>query len=427
MLKNILGTIGTRLINALITLAVVFFNTRYLGASGVGTAGIIIFDITIIQLFTNFIGGGALIYFTPRAGVFRLFVPACLWTILTTFLAAFLLEATQVVFPEIETIPAGYFWEVVVLALLLSLASVNFIILVGLEKVSQFNYISLLQISLLLVILLYQYLVLKNSELSGYLTALFLSYLSAYLLSLGLLWRYLKPVSLKGMGKLVGQILKYGTYVQFANIFQLLNYRLGLYIVDIFSGRAAVGILYTGQQISESLWLISRSIAMVQFSRISNEDDRAYAVRITLTLAKVTWVITLGAVLILVMLPATLFAFVFGSEFEAIRPVIVSLGAGIVVLSVSIILSQFFSGINKPFHNTISSAIGLFFTVGGGLLLIPSYGLVGAGLSASLSYFASTLYQFIIFIRSTGLPYKSLMITMNDFQIVKNAFLRSRK
>ncbi len=417
MLKNIIGTIGTRILNALLTLIIVFLNANYIGAEGVGTIGIIIFDITIIQLFTGFIGGGALIYFTPRTGVYRLIIPAYLWSVAVTFLIAGILELTSFFFPGTETIPEGYFWEVVTLSLLLSLSSVHFILLVGLERVGQFNRISLVQVSLLFLLVLLAYLVADRRDVYTYLAAMFFSYLVAGIWSLALLLRHITPVPLGNLVKLFSGLFRYGSMVQFANIFQLLNYRLGLYIVDTFWGRSAVGVLYTGQQVSEGLWLISRSVAMVQFARISNEDDQAYAVRITLTLAKVTWVITLLAIIFLLLIPSAFFSLLFGVEFTGIKPVIVSLAVGVVVFSVSVILSQFFSGMNKPYHNTISSAIGIVFTIGVGWLLIPSAGLIGAGIAASVSYTASTVYQFVVFMRNARLPFRSILITAGDLKI----------
>ena len=79
MFKKIAGTIGTRLIVAMLALVTWIFNARYLGPENVGTLGLIVFSVAIIQIMTSFMGGAGLVYYTRRAGVFRLFVPSLVW------------------------------------------------------------------------------------------------------------------------------------------------------------------------------------------------------------------------------------------------------------------------------------------------------------------------------------------------------------
>ena len=121
---------------------------------------------------------------------------------------------------------------------------------------------------------------------------------------------------------------------------------------------------------------------------------------------------------ILLLIPVSVYTFVFGEQFVQVRNVIASLSVGIVALSVSMIFSSYFSGINKPFHNTISSAIGLVFTVGLGFLLVPLWGIIGAGIAATCSYTMATLYQFIIFIRMTKLTPRDFLLTREELQLV---------
>lgn len=419
MFKKILGTIGTRLVNAVLAFVVVILTTRFLGAENYGTISLIILAVAIIQLFNNFVAGGALIYMAPRAGVFKLFIPAYIWTILITLVGTWILHVMGIVFPKIEVIPQGYLYHILFLAMLMSFVSVNCMLLLGLEKVSLFNLLNLIQVISLVAILLTCYFVFHFREVKAYYWAMFFSYLLSFFIGLMLLFPYLKRVPFSGMKQLLGEIFRYGSYVQFANIFQQLNYRLSYYIVDAFIGRAAVGVLSAGVQMAEGLWLISRSISMVLFSRIANQMDDAYSVKLTLTLAKITWLLTLVALMVLLLVPTFVFGAVFGRDFSGIRPVIASLGIGIVTLSVSMIFSGFFSGYNRPYHNTISSAIGVVFTLGLGLLLIPAYGIIGAGITATVSYTAATAYQFIVFLRITHLKVHDFMLTRADIRLLR--------
>lgn len=410
MFKNIFSTILTRLFTAALTLVIVIINARQLGAENLGTIGLIMLSVTIIQLFNNFVGGGALIYMTPRVGVFRLFIPSLAWIFPMTILISLLLSLIGSFSPRLEIIPSGYLPEVMALALMVSLTSMNFMLILGLEKVRVYNVISLIQILVLLGLLCCFIFLFHIQDVMAWFWAIFSSYVLVFAISLKQILPALKIIPLKGMKSLLKEILKFGSYIQFANIFQQLNYRLSYYIIDFFSGRAALGVFSVGVQISEGVWLIPRSIGMVQYARISNEMDPEYAKRVTLSLAKITWLLTLLVMILLILIPGFLFQLIFGEEFRQIRPVIASLGVGIITLSVSMVFSQFFSGVNRPYHNTISSAIGLIFTLVSGLLLIPGWGIIGAGITASLSYTAATLYQFIVFSRVSRLKARDFLI-----------------
>jgi O-antigen/teichoic acid export membrane protein len=418
MFKNILGTIGTRLINAVLAFVVVILTTRYLGAANYGTISLIILAVAIIQLFNNFVAGGALIYMAPRAGAFKLLLPAYIWTVLITLASTGLLHFMAIIFPLVEVIPEGYLFHILFLAMLMSFVSVNCMLLLGLEKVNSFNLLNLLQVVTLVVILLTCYFVLDFREVKAYFWALFFSYLTSFIVSMILLFPLLKPQPLTGMKQLLAEIFRFGTYIQFANIFQQLNYRLSFYIVDAFIGRSAVGVLAAGVQMAEGLWLIARSISMVLFSRISNQMDDVYSVKLTLTMTKITWIVTMVALVLLLLVPTSVFETLFGIDFAGIRPVIASLGIGIVTLSVSMIFSGFFAGYNRPYHNTISSAIGLVFTFTLGLILIPMYGIIGAGITATVSYTAASAYQFIIFSRIAHLGPRDFMLTRSEIALL---------
>ena len=220
------------------------------------------------------------------------------------------------------------------------------------------------------------------------------------------------------MRELIRDLFSFGAYVQFANIFQTMNYRLSLKFVDLFIGRSAVGVLTIGMQLAEGLWLISKSIGTVQYSRMANEMNFGYSVRLTLTFAKISWAVTAIAMGILLCIPQFVFTALFSNSFQDVKTVIMSLAGGIVMLSVSIIFSGFFSAINKPYHNMVGSAIGLVFTIALGWILIPRLGIAGAGISASISYFFITAYQFMVFSRMTKLRFRDFMLTRNEVMLL---------
>ena len=358
-------------------------------------------------MLNNFVGGGALVYLLPRTDLITLFIPAYIWSFLTSLTGAFIIEFFNL-------IPTGFFWHVVILSLILSLASVNFMILMGQERIKTYNVISLLQMLSFFLVLLFWLFVLRKREVISYVIGLYASYLFAFIGSLSMILSCVKWGKFIGMRRVLKEIFHYGSVMQTGNILQFFNYRLSYYFIEVFMGRAALGVYSMGVQLSESVWLVSRSIHMVQYARISNEKDLNYAARLTLSLAKVSFLITVICIVLVYILLILFFPLIFTPEFIAVKMIMVSLSIGILTFSVSIILSPYFSGIGKPRHNTISSAIGLLFTLVLGWLLIPHFGLIGAGFSATISYSVATLYQFIVFGKLSGIRPADFLMNRND-------------
>ena len=429
MFRKIIGTIGTRVISAFLTLLISVLNARLLGTANVGTISLIILSVTFIQLFNNFIGGAALVYMTPRAGFLKLFVLSYVWILGVTILATFFFEIIGSLAKQLGVIPQGYFIEVLFLALVMSFTSANYMLLLGKEKVKTFNILTLVQIIILIACLLSAVYIFHVRTVMAYYWAILISFLFSYFFSLFPLLKFFKAEPLKGLKPIFNSMMQFGTYAQFGNIFQLMNYRIGYYMVEVWFGRAALGVMSTGFQIAEGLWIISRSLALVQFTRISNAMDFNYSVRLTLILSKISLMVTSVALILLLALPESFYRLVyFHYEFGQVRIVIACLGVGIVALSFSMILSHFFSGINNPYHNMISSAIGLVFTIGLGLLIVPRYGIPGAAITASVSYTISTIYQLVVFIRMTRLKLRDFLLTRAEIKLliaeVRNYTLR---
>jgi len=413
MIRKIIGTLSARIANAFLILLVVLINARFLGAEKVGTISLIILAITIIQLVNSFVGGAALVYLVPRREMVKLFVPSYLWAFLTSLAVAWILGM-------LNMIPAGFFLHVLILSLILSFGSINLMILMGQEKIKEYNIITLMQILSLFLILLAFLFILSVREISSYIWSLYGSYSLAFILSLFRIRKGLNNFSFTGSKKILKEIFRYGTVMQLGNIFQFFNYRLSYYFIELFLGRASLGVYATGVQLSESIWLIARSIHLVQYSRISNEKDDRYASRLTLNLLKVSIVFTVLCFLMLYGLIVLFFNFIFKPEFIAIKIIMLILSAGILTFSVSIILSPYFSGSGKPHYNTITAAIGLAFTLLTGLLLIPHMGLPGAALSASISYTVATVFQLFMFIRISGIKVSDFILRRSDIKDVYN-------
>ncbi len=420
MIRNILGTISSKIAIAIMTLTLVVANANYFGAEGVGTIGLIVLCISILQLLSSFAGGGALIYLSAHYPIKKMAFVYLLWTIFVTIFGTIILHYTKM-------LPESYSIHVALLSFLLSIYSFSTSILIGREKIKLFNIISLFQIVILLsgVLVLYNIFSLKNLHIYFY--SLYAAYLISAVISLIISFKYFDNGKTAKLKTVVIEMFKYGSYVFAASFMQLMNYRLSYFFIDQFGSRATLGIYDSGIKLSEGIWLIPKSLALVEYSKISNSNDKVFNVKLAISFVKVALLITIVAVGLLCLIPENWFTIVLGKDFTGIKLGIISIALGIVTFSISIILSHFFSGIGKIYHNTISSGIGLIFTLGLNLLFIEEAfqrgmfeGLITAGLITSSSYVFATIYQFIIFVRMNSIPIRKFIPDKSDYKLLKS-------
>ncbi|PID94029.1 MAG: hypothetical protein CSA95_05160 [Bacteroidetes bacterium] len=411
MIKKIITTAGARLLISLLSLSLVLVYGRTLGPEGAGTVGLFVLGITMVLLVSNFVSGGALVYLVPREKPFLLFVAAYFWGFFSSASVSYLLD-------YLSLIPEGMLHHLLLLSMLFAWHTANLNILLGKERVTAFNIASVFQVGVLFVAFLYFVYGKQQATVISYVYALYLSYGSAFVMSLLMVSRELRYVDLSEMGDVVIKIFRYGTFVQFANMLQLMNYRLGYYLIESFLGKARLGVFQIGNQFSEGVWIVGKSLALVQYARIANEDNAAYAKKLSIRFLKITVMLTLMMLAVLWILPESFYLWILTAKYVGIKRVIWALSPGIVAIAANVILSHFFSGTGRHHHNAISSGIGLVFTLSLGFILIPSIGIVGAGITASISYTATTLYQMILFARITKLTFADLFITREDIRFL---------
>ncbi|MEI6576121.1 MAG: polysaccharide biosynthesis C-terminal domain-containing protein [Bacteroidota bacterium] len=419
MFRKILATTGSRLIIALLSFLILFLNAHYLGASGLGDTSFIVLGITLILVVNNIVGGSGMVFLSSRVDAVHLLIPGYVWAILVALFF-------RLLFYFVNLVPAPYHWDVIILSLLFSFSQVHLNILLGKERIKVFNILNLVQYGVQASALLILFLWLGKAGVSSFLLSLYLSYGIIFLVTFLLLIPLMKSFNKIGIDEVIRQIFKLGLVNQLAYIAQVLNYRMSYYFLNSFFGRSFTGMFHFGNQLSEGTWIVGRSVATIQYTRIANANDKVYAAHLTLQLAKFTFVVTLAMLLCMLCIPDSFFAF-FGKDFNETRLVISCLAVGILSNAVSMMFSHYFAGLGKPIYNMWASMLGLVFTSGLGFILIPRYGLVGAGVTASVSYTVMLVFQMILFFRQTGEKLRSLLIRGSDIAFfraeVKKLFL----
>ncbi len=433
MLKKIVGTAGTRILNAAINLVILLLITNKIGSEGFGIIALIMVDITVIQMFIDLLAGSALIYFSSRANLGQLILPAYLW-IGTVILLFFLISVfTQAVFPVVHAtaIPAGYQIHILMLALLNALMITHYNLLLGRQEIKVYNIIFTLQILTLLSVFLYGIFGQHNFSPAAYVYALYFAYGIGSILGFVVLVRKTGKFIIKGWTVVLKKVINFGFISFVANIVHIGNKRLSFYVLRYFAGLSALGIYNTGVQLTEGLRVIGQSISLVQFSTISNTADEEYAKSLTIKLMKFTLILTFAALLLLIIIPGSVYTWIFSKSFTDVKPIILALSPGVMALAANNIFSHYFSGLGNPKVNMWSNFTGLVFTVILAFILIPAFGYLGAALTASVSYTATVIYQYIVFRKKTHTKLIEWLPKKQDFsefiKLTRDALAKNNK
>lgn len=415
MLKKIFGTFGTRFLNAICGFITLWFGSHYLGAEAWGIGGIVLVDVSLLLIGVEFLAGSGLIYFTPRKSFRTLLKISYIWTALVVAFYALLMYLFG---DNTELIPQGYHGMVLLLVFVYSLHAFNLYTLLGKERVGANNILFIIQFMTQMCSMLVYIFVFDIRDANAFVYSLLTGYVVSYLCGLTQILPYLKDKSEESLRQTVKELFKFGSIIQLSTLVTMLNKRLSFLIIKGFWGLGNVGVFNAASQVAESPKMIGNSIAMVQFSKLSNLTDNDLAAKITVQLLKTATILTAICIFIICIIPTSVYSWIFTSDFAAMRAVMVALAPGIVFMAAHTVFCHYFSGVNLPKYNLYAALVGLAITIPSLYIFIPPFGVVGAGISASITNLALIIYQWIVFKKITKVSAKELLVTREDMKLL---------
>ncbi len=401
---------STRILLAVLSLANGIILARVLNPNGRGLYSLVALVMAMLFLAGNFGLNSSTIYYsakeeTDKPRLFSNSLVICLLLPVVLGLAFLLLA------PLFDRVLSGMPYKY----LLISLSALPFYflynifngILLGTNRIKEYNFVRLVEGSALLIFILFTLYVLKL-ELKGAVLSWWCSIFLAGLLPVSLVY-YKTRFKFKFYPVQFKETAKYGLKSYFTNLSQFFNYRLDMFIVSYFTGFSGVGIYAVAVSLGEILWFLPGSMALLLLPRTSatsNEERNSF----TPAVCRITFTFTLFAGILLFLFAGALIKLLFGEKFlPAVLPLLFLL-PGTLIYSVQTILASDISGRGKPEYNTYISFFGLAVTLILDLLLIPGRGVSGAALASTVSYIITTVSTVIIFMRMSGSNLSSLLL-----------------
>ncbi|MDH7596428.1 MAG: flippase [Methanothrix sp.] len=274
-------------------------------------------------------------------------------------------------------------------------------VLLGIQRVADFNYVRVVQSAVLMAFIALALLGMKAGVTGAILAGLF-AYLVAAILVFRLAVKAAGGVDLKPNPSYIRQATAYGVQAHLSNILGFLNYRVDMFMVNWFLGPAAVGLYTVGVGMVEKLWMTSQAASTVLFPRVAAETNEERRKGLTPLVARtVLWTTALGA-LLLAILSRWIVLLLYSEAFLPAVGALQALLVGIVALSAARVLANDISGRGFPGLNIYTGIAAVTANVALNLLWIPRYGIAGAAWASTVSYMVLFLSTIFFYCRLSG-------------------------
>lgn len=395
MIKNIAHTFGHKLLIVLCNFLIVVITSRILGSEGRGETNLLLTDFSIVYLFSGIIAGTSTSYFSNKKDVFTMAFLGYVWSVLMCLI---LVPVFSLIHPN------NYSFWLFGISLIQSFTMANQKILLGRNNLFAYNLNTAIQPVIHLLSVLFSYFILKQLSVDFFIKSFFFSSLLAFIISFIQSKRYILSFKLLAEKETFREMVVFGIKSNYDNIFETLNYRAGIYFLFWFGYQHAVGELSNSIALAEGTWLISNSLALVLYGHCLQSNNTKEQQSLTLTYAKLCFITTFMALIILVMVPEWTYIFVFGNDFTEVVFYIIILFPGVLFLATSNILGHYLAANGNYFANNVRSSLGLVLVAILLFIFIPIFGTRGAAIATSISYAFSSFYLFYYYLKTTKTP-----------------------
>lgn len=220
-------------------------------------------------------------------------------------------------------------------------------------------------------------------------------------------------------------MLNYGLRAQIANVIQMINLRLDVFVINCFLNISQVGIYSIAVALAETLWEISGTVAIMALPMASASKDKKQTSDFLNLVTRISIVLIVIMSLVLGMLCKPVIWLLFGNRYSSAAMALVLLLPGISAFSIANILANYLAGVGLLNKNILSGGISCLVTIVLDLFLIPRFGINGASVSTSIAYGIYSIITIKIYKGYTQSSIRDmLIIRKNDLRLTIDTLAR---
>jgi O-antigen/teichoic acid export membrane protein len=411
--RIISNTILARLLSTILNFFIVLMVSRSLGPAAKGEITFAITIISFIVFITAFVGGQGLAQLVDKAEPKRILLLSYAWCLVVGLGSWLVLEF---VIPSTGFI-AGHCALIACLNGML-FANQNFYL--GKQDFSLYNFLGALPIVIQTAIIGTCFYALNMKFIDIVLKSLILSYSFSLVISLWFLKDdFTKETESTGPFELKS-LLQQSFSFQITEFLQLLNLRFYFFLFGTIKDQAylRLGIYSVGISILETVWIISRSMASINYSQTIRNPSPAR----TLKYLRFSVYGSALALLLIFMIPVRVYAEIFGDGFMYIKYAVKYLFPGIWAYTFVIIFSSYFTAMRRYLLVNAIYAFAFLVSITLCLLWIPKYEMSGAALAATISFLVSGFLFKLYFFAENKLNIKLLLPQKSDIHYLQQVW-----
>lgn len=199
-------------------------------------------------------------------------------------------------------------------------------------------------------------------------------------------------VSVEVKKNIHSQLAKFSAWLTIWSLFSIVSSRIDQVMISRFLGLEEVAIYAAAYQLIQLYPYIAQSITAVLSPKI-NSLTTAADMKVFLKRALAWIAIVMGVVSILVYPSQYLITLLFGQGYIHSLPVYLVLAYSLVLNLCTVPFSLVITAYNRTYLMAFSGVVQLVVNVAGTILLIPRFGVMGAGYTFMLGIIVSVLYN----------------------------------
>jgi O-antigen/teichoic acid export membrane protein len=193
------------------------------------------------------------------------------------------------------------------------------------------------------------------------------------------LWREFQP-RWQRLGTAIRALLHYGLRSYGADLLNNLSVQIDQVLVVGLLSPAAMGTYVVAVSLSRMLLLFQQAIVMVLFPKVAARPAEE-VLKLTGRAARASALMTTVVGVAVMLAGQWLLRLLYGAEFVAAANLLRLLTLEVVLTSTTLVLAQAFMALGRPGVVTILHGVTLMISVPLLLLLVPRFGLLGAGIA----------------------------------------------
>lgn len=400
MLKTIFQSIFTRGTIAIINLGILVASSRYLGLNSRGEISLFILNIAIIQGISEVYTGYGLIRFIPQANLKQLLMSGILFSVFTCSIGNGILMVLN------KQIP-GFEWAGFAISFLVVYNTFNCVLIMGKQKITWYNRMSLVQPILLLLFLCLSIFVFKVYTFAAFVYPLFFSFLFATAISAILVNRLSGTEKQEMKKNTLKSILSHGFLYQASVLLYIFCNRYSYYLLP---DKASLGLYSSATVLSESVLIIANALAPILMTTLANLTDKKEAGSLSAAMAVITFLFCFIGMSLVLCMPESVYTAILGKSFTGIQSLMWNYAPAVLLAGFVIVLSSYFTATSNQKMVLFSYGLGFVSVFVLAPYLIGKYGTVGAAYAANIAFVLVTLILTSLFILHSKAKLSDFMI-----------------